>query len=179
MGAYWPNAHSSAAHGKARKLQPGVQRGSCTVSFGPLGSLLHRARSASRSKRLPGAVPARGRFPGSVDESETGSVNEKAAFRGGLFIWVLVGRTSTRLQRTEKFADCSHGVQSGSRHVALPILGSLLHRARSASRSKRLPGAVPARGRFPGSVDESETGSVNEKAAFRGGLFIGPELRAA
>src|SRR4051812_21132635 len=86
MGAYWPNAHSSAAHGKARKLQPGVQRGSCTAPFGPLGSLLHRARSVSRSKRLPGAVPARGRFPGSVDESETGSVNEKAAFRGGLFI---------------------------------------------------------------------------------------------
>src|SRR3954447_16389521 len=90
-----------------RKLRGRCSPASCRARGRRLGSLLHRARSVSRSKRLPGAVPARGRFPGSVDESETGSVNEKAAFRGGLFIWVLVGRTPTRLQRTEKSANCS------------------------------------------------------------------------
>src|SRR5260221_5068622 len=37
--------------------------------------LLHRARSASRSKRLAGAVGGSRKFPGDVDESATGSVN--------------------------------------------------------------------------------------------------------
>src|SRR6185312_9902605 len=47
----------------------------CTPPPHPVGSLLHRARSASRSKPLPRAVGGSRRFTGKVDKSATGSVN--------------------------------------------------------------------------------------------------------
>ena len=57
---------------KMRKIRVGD---ACTDPSRPVDSLLHRARSASRSKPLPRAVGGSRRFTGKVDESATGSVN--------------------------------------------------------------------------------------------------------
>ena len=149
--ARWKNPHSTLRKRKRRNLRQRRSPAPCRARAHPLGCLLHRARSASRSKRLPGAVPARGRFPGSVDESETGSVNEKAAFRGGLFICsaasfvapdvsgssppailygrrgspsggsLRIGRTSSSLRRTEKSAKCNEAF-SGALAPSLSVL---------------------------------------------------------
>src|SRR5436190_2257848 len=58
-------------------------------------------------------------------------------------------------------AKCSISRAHRSLRIAAEGVGSFLHRARSASRSKPLPGAVGGSRRFAGEVDESATGSVN------------------
>jgi hypothetical protein len=117
---------------------------------------LHRARSASRSKQLPRAVGGSRRFTGDVDESATGSVNffgpvplEHAARKP---ISCCAQRSVRKLRASLSQVPC---VPAGH------PLGFLLHRARSASRSKQLPRAVGGSRRFTGDVDESATGSVN------------------
>jgi hypothetical protein len=132
-------------------------RGQALSGPGPrVRLLLHRARSASRSKQLAGAVGGSRKFPGDVDESATGSVNffgpeplEHAA-RTPISCWA---RRSLRKLR----ASLSEAPCASPGHA----LSSLLHRARSASRSKQLAGAVGGSRKFPGDVDKSATGSVN------------------
>src|SRR4051794_37850764 len=58
-----------------RKMRQFCFAGPCPDLSEALDSLLHRARSASRSKPLPRAVGGSRRFTGEVDESATGSVN--------------------------------------------------------------------------------------------------------
>jgi len=117
---------------------------------------LHRARSASRPKQLAGAVGGSRKFPGDVDESATGSVNffgpaplEHAARTP---ISCCPPRSFRKLHASRFVPPCTSQVRA---------LGSLLHRARSASRSKQLPRAVGGSRRFTGDVDKSATGSVN------------------
>jgi hypothetical protein len=117
---------------------------------------LHRARSASRPKQLAGAVGGSRKFPGDVDESATGSVNflvphplEHAARTP---ILCCARRSFRKLHASRFEPPCSCRGRA---------LSSLLHRARSASRSKQLPRAVGGSRRFTGDVDKSATGSVN------------------
>jgi hypothetical protein len=118
--------------------------------------VLHRARSVSRPKQLAGAVGGSRKFPGDVDESATGSVNffgpaplEHAARTP---ISCCPPRSFRKLHASRFAPPCTSQVRA---------LGSLLHRARSASRSKQLPRAVGGSRRFTGDVDKSATGSVN------------------
>jgi hypothetical protein len=131
-----------------RQVLPGPGR--------PVRLLLHRARSASRSKQLPRAVGGSRKFPGDVDKSATGSVN----FFGPVPLEHTARKPiSCCAQRSLRKLRASL-----SRAACMPAghaLGSLLHRARSASRSKQLPRAVGGSQRFTGDVDESATGSVN------------------
>ena len=60
---------------RGRKMRQICVEDACTDPSRPVDSLLHRARSASRSKPLPRAVGGSRRFTGKVDESATGSVN--------------------------------------------------------------------------------------------------------
>ena len=150
---------------------------SATVLHGlwPRRFVLHRARSASRSKPLPRAVGGSRRFTGKVDKSATGSVNffrpdpfgaheHEALFRAAL-------RGSIRKLRASRSGPpCTSAAHA---------LGSLLHRARSASRSKPLPRAVGGSRRFTGEVDESATGSVNFFGPRRIGAAPAPSSRIA
>jgi len=79
-----PSTSFSPAQAKSRgnvenraraKCGNSVSDGSCSDTGRTLDSPLHRARSASRSKRLLRAVGGSRRFTGEVDESATGSVN--------------------------------------------------------------------------------------------------------
>jgi hypothetical protein len=60
---------------RARKMRQFRSARPCQDGPGALDWLLHRARSASRSKPLPRALGGSRRFTGEVDESATGSVN--------------------------------------------------------------------------------------------------------
>src|SRR5262245_3281540 len=86
--------------------------------FDPLTRLAHalvcclrRARSASRSKPSPRAVPGRGRSAETGDESETGSANffGPALGRDSSF-WRSdqVARFARALLEKEKCANCAH-----------------------------------------------------------------------
>src|SRR4051794_30308558 len=76
---FWSTQHEPLARAVLEEVSANcAQRpppGPCGAGGGAVGSLLHRARSASRSKPLPGAVGGSRRFMGEVDESATGSVN--------------------------------------------------------------------------------------------------------
>src|ERR1051325_6641371 len=91
-----------------------------TSFFDPLTHLLRalvcclrRARSASRSKPSPKAVPGRGRSAEAVDESETGSPNffGPAGRRDFVFLGPCQpARTARALLEKEKCANCAHGL---------------------------------------------------------------------
>jgi hypothetical protein len=76
--------------------------GLASTPAGRLGLLLHRARSASRSKQLAGAVGGSRRFPGDVDESATGSVN----FFGPI-LWSMQHERLPYAALGEVFANCA------------------------------------------------------------------------
>ena len=126
---------------------------------------LHRARSASRPKQFAGAVGGSRKFPGDVDESATGSVN----FFGPdpLEYGARTANSCCAQRRVRKLRPSRFGTPCASPGR---LLGFLLHRARSASRSKQLPRAVGGSQRFTGDVDKSATGSVN---------FFGPKRTCA
>src|SRR3954463_7255732 len=106
-----------------------------------LVSCLRRARSASRSKPNPKAVPGRERSAEAVDESETGSANFFGPASARDFVFLEPGqraRSARALLENEKPQFARTAVPtlltaSGS------ALVSPLHRARSASRTKPVP----------------------------------------
>ena len=139
----------------ARKMRQMRVDGACGDTSEPVGSFLHRARSASRSKPLPRALGGSRRFPGKVDESATGSVNfcvDPGGAHG-------TGHQPARRKRNSP-QIAANPLEPTCASVGHP-LSSPLHRARSASRSKPLPRAVGGSRRFTGKVDKSATGSVN------------------
>jgi hypothetical protein len=145
-----------------RKMRAFPRGGPC-IRPGPRGRLsLHRARSASRPKQFPRAVGGSRKFPGDVDESATGSVN----FFGPAHLRAMQPLEYTA--RTPNLCCAQRSLRKlRASRLAPPCtcrgraLGFLLHRARSASRSKQLPRAVGGSRRFTGDVDKSATGSVN------------------
>src|SRR4051812_8073244 len=77
-----------------------------------LDCCLRGARSASRSKPSPKAVPGRGRSAETVDESETGSANFFGPAHARDFVFLeagQVGRFAGVLLEKEKCANCGHG----------------------------------------------------------------------
>ena len=155
----FPRARNSlwkCGHISARKLRAFRPKPACPTRSRSVTSLLHRARSASRSKPLPRAVGGSRRFTGEVDKSATGSVN----FFGPIFVehgakrasWHALNR-SVRKERPFPVSPSCAARGEG--------LVSLSHRARGASRSKPSREAVRGSGRSAGRGDESVTGSVN------------------
>jgi len=123
---------------------------------------LHRARSASRPKQFAGAVGGSRRFPGNVDESATGSVNFFGPGPFGARLLLEYGARTANSCCAQRSIRKLRASRSGTPCAAAGrLLGFLLHRARSASRSKQLPRAVGGSRRFTGDVDKSATGSVN------------------
>src|SRR4051794_41089862 len=83
-----------------------------TLSAGALVCCLRRARSASRSKPNPKAVPGRGRSAEAVDESETGSPNFFGPAHARDFRLLepgQVGEIAGALLEKEKCANCGRG----------------------------------------------------------------------
>jgi hypothetical protein len=143
-----------------RKMRAFRGGGPCVPPAARGSLFLHRARSASRPKQFARAVGGSRTFPGVVDESATGSVN----FFGP-------ARVREPLEHGARTPNscCAQGSLRKLRASRLRppctgrgrALGFLLHRARSASRSKQFPRAVGGSRRFTGDVDKSATGSVN------------------
>src|SRR5262249_31194975 len=138
--------------------------------FDPLTRLAHalvcclrRARSASRSKPSPRAVPGRGRSAETGDESEPGSANffGPALGRDSSFGGLIKLHDSLVRCWKKKSAQIAHMNVSHPLTVSVEALVCCLRRARSASRTKPVPRAVPGRGRSVETVDGSETGSAN------------------
>ena len=151
-----------------------LSSGSCNGQAPALVSPLRRARSATRSRPILGAVAGRRKSAGSVDESETGSANDLAQ-RGPrvprrqiVFLVPASGRARwpTGCGNVEKRKICKlrEVVFSTPCNPPPAALMSPLRRARDASRTKQILRAVAGRRKSPGSVDESETGSANELA---------------
>src|SRR2546423_5533128 len=84
---------------------------------------MRRARSASRSKPSPKAVPGRGRSAEAVDESETGSANFYGPFWSGPQDWLQpvpavhlslerapgqIAKLTVAPLKKEKCANCAH-----------------------------------------------------------------------
>jgi hypothetical protein len=106
-----------------------------------------------------------------VDESETGSANFFGPARGAGLRFGPLFKLHESLVRCwkKKSAQFAHSTLFGPLTRSPYALVCCLRRARSASRTKPVPKAVPGRGRSAELVDGSETGSAN---------FFGPARSA-